>query len=90
MIAVLLSLALVAVRRALAGARRGGPRSLLEYAADTGAGFVLVVPPIVIGAGWFMLLPQCRRRLLLAPLHGRRGQRGHGDALRGPRHPPGP
>ena len=29
---------------------------LLEHATDTGAGFVLVVPPIVIGAGWFLLL----------------------------------
>ena len=66
-ISVLLSLALVAMRRALEGARRGGARSLLEYAADTGAGFVLVVPPIVIGAGWFILARNFGDVFLLAP-----------------------
>lgn len=53
-IGVALALSLAMARRALAaGPRRG---SLLERAADTGAGFVLVVPPVVIGAGWFLLL----------------------------------
>ena len=66
-ISVLLSLALVAMRRALEGARRGGARPLLEYAADTGAGFVLVVPPIVIGAGWFILARYFGDVFLLAP-----------------------
>jgi thiamine transport system permease protein len=67
MISILLSLALVAMRRALEIARRGARRSLLEYAADTGAGFVLVVPPIVIGAGWFILARHIGDVFLLAP-----------------------
>ena len=55
-LSAILSLALVAGRRTLASGRRSGPKPLLEYAMDTGAGFVLVVPPIVLGAGWFLLL----------------------------------
>ena len=55
------------MRRALESARRGARRSLLEYAADTGAGFVLVVPPIVIGAGWFILARHVGDVFLLAP-----------------------
>lgn len=55
LLSVALALSLAAARRALAGARAGGA-GLLESAAGTGAGFVLVVPPIVIGAGWFVLL----------------------------------
>jgi thiamine transport system permease protein len=51
-----LSLALIMARRALSLKRGGRARAFLEYATDTGAGFVLVVPPIVIGAGWFVLL----------------------------------
>ena len=35
---------------------------------DSGAGFVLVVPPIVIGTGWFMLLRQSTDVLALAPV----------------------
>ncbi|TIP98603.1 MAG: thiamine/thiamine pyrophosphate ABC transporter permease ThiP, partial [Mesorhizobium sp.] len=56
LLSVSLSLSLVMARRALALRRRVGARTLLEYATDTGAGFVLVVPPVVIGAGWFLLL----------------------------------
>jgi thiamine transport system permease protein len=67
-IAVALSLALVGMRRALEGGRRGGPRSLLEAAADTGAGFVLVVPPTVIGAGWFLLARHLGDPFTLAPV----------------------
>ena len=90
LISILLSLALVAMRRALESARRGARRSLLEYAADTGAGFVLVVPPIVIGAGWFILARHFGDVFLLAPVHGRHGQRRDGDAVRGARDPAGP
>jgi thiamine transport system permease protein len=68
-LAVALTLALVIARRALeAGRPRGARRSLLEYATDTGAGFVLVVPPIVIGAGWFILLRSVTDVFLLAPI----------------------
>lgn len=57
LLAVLISLALTNnARRALQGNRRVGRRSFAEYLADTGPGFVLVVPPIVIGAGWFVLM----------------------------------
>jgi len=53
---VLLSLALVAAREAVASARKGGRQSLFERGLDTGASLILVVPPIIIGAGWFILL----------------------------------
>ena len=56
LLSVLLSLSLVAMRRKLETARKGGRRSVLETLAGTGANLVLVVPPIVIGAGWFVLL----------------------------------
>jgi thiamine transport system permease protein len=55
-LAVVMSLSLAAMRRALALRRRSGRPGLLERLAGTGSGFVLVVPPIVIGAGWFILL----------------------------------
>jgi thiamine transport system permease protein len=55
-ICLLLSFSLVAARRALAGRRREDGRKTLETLVDAGAGFVLVVPPIVVGAGWFILL----------------------------------
>ena len=42
--------------------------SLFERATDTGAGFVLVVPPIVIGAGWFVLLRHTGAVFAIAPL----------------------
>jgi thiamine transport system permease protein len=52
-LSVLLSLALVAARQEVA---KSGRLSLFERALDTGASLILVVPPIVIGAGWFILL----------------------------------
>ncbi len=68
LLCVLLSAALVAGRRRLEMKRRAGPPSLLERLMDTGAGFVLVVPPIVIGAGWFVLLRRQADVLALAPV----------------------
>lgn len=56
LIAVTLSLSLVAARRSLQLRRRGAFPSLFERLLDSGAGLVLVVPPIVVGAGWFLLL----------------------------------
>ncbi len=64
-LSVALAFALVAARRALAVAL---PGSLLERAMDTGAGFVLVVPPIVIGAGWFVLARHFADVFALAPV----------------------
>ncbi len=56
LLSVLLSLALVACHRAIEYARRGRSSSLLEWASGSGASLVLVLPPVVIGAGWFVLL----------------------------------
>jgi thiamine transport system permease protein len=55
-------------RRALALVRRGWGRSPLEYLADAGAGFVLVVPPFVIGAGWFLMLRHLGDVFAVAPV----------------------
>lgn len=54
-LSVAMALSLVAARRAVS-ARRGWLARLFGWIAGTGAGFVLVVPPIVIGAGWFIML----------------------------------
>jgi thiamine transport system permease protein len=67
-LSVLLSAALVAMRRGLEIARREGTKMLLERFADSGAGFVLVIPPIVIGAGWFILLRRFADVFALAPV----------------------
>jgi len=69
LLCVVLTAALTMARRALA-LRRGasGTKTLLERATDTGAGFVLVVPPIVIGAGWFVLLRHVGDVFALAPV----------------------
>ena len=58
-LSVLLSVSLVIARSALE-LRRGGLNSpgVLERMTDQGAALVLVIPPIVIGAGWFILLRQ--------------------------------
>lgn len=63
---LLLAVSLVRTRQLLEAARRGRPAGFLERAMDTGAGFVLVVPPIVVGAGWFILLRQSGNVLALA------------------------
>ncbi len=57
LVCVALSLSLVMARRAMEISRGPArPPSFLERLSDTGAVFVLVVPPVVIGAGWFVLL----------------------------------
>ncbi|MEZ5812308.1 MAG: thiamine/thiamine pyrophosphate ABC transporter permease [Rhizobiaceae bacterium] len=65
-LSVALSMGLVAARKRLEKARRGRA-SLLELASDTGAGMILVVPPIVLGAGWFVLLRHVGDVFALAP-----------------------
>ncbi|WP_406872840.1 thiamine/thiamine pyrophosphate ABC transporter permease [Aminobacter sp. P9b] len=67
-LAAMIALALVMARRALAGSRQSDKKTLLERFTDTGAGFVLVVPPIVIGAGWFVLVRQSVDVFALAPV----------------------
>jgi len=66
-LSVALALSLAAARQALSRRRRGR-QGLLEWAAGTGAGFVLVVPPIVVGAGWFVLLRHTDFLFAAAPL----------------------
>jgi thiamine transport system permease protein len=67
-LSVALSLALVSTRRRLEAARKAEPKSLLERLTDSGASLVLVVPPIVIGAGWFILLRNTGSVFAVAPL----------------------
>jgi thiamine transport system permease protein len=67
LLSVALSYGLTAARRALQLRRRGGNPSLFELLTGTGAGFVLVVPPIVVGAGWFILLRHVGDVFLFAP-----------------------
>lgn len=66
-LACALSLSLVMARRVLATSRPDGKGSLLEQLTDTGAGFVLVVPPVVVGAGWFVLVRRSVDVFALAP-----------------------
>lgn len=61
LLAVLLSLAIVAAREAV---RNTGSAQIFE----TGASLILVMPPIVIGAGWFILLRHFTDPFTLAPL----------------------
>lgn len=56
LVCLTLSWSLVAARQKIASQRRTPESGFLEKLLDTGAGFVLVVPPIVIGSGWFLLL----------------------------------
>ncbi len=65
--AVALSFALSAGRAALV-VRRSRLARMLRPVMDTGAGFVLIVPPLVVGAGWFILLRTSVDVLSLAPI----------------------
>jgi thiamine transport system permease protein len=67
LLSVAIALSLAAARQALAR-RRAKRASVLESLAGTGAGFVLVVPPIVIGAGWFVLLRHSDFLFAAAPI----------------------
>lgn len=65
---VVLTLSMVGARHRLAGARRSPGPGFLERALDGGASLILVVPPIVIGAGWFILLRRSADVFALAPV----------------------
>jgi thiamine transport system permease protein len=65
---VTLTLALARARHRLAAARRHPRPGLLERALDGGASLILVVPPIVIGAGWFILLRRLTDVFAFAPV----------------------
>lgn len=55
-VCLLLSCGLVMARRSLELQRNATQPGLLEHLMDTGSMMVLIIPPIVIGAGWFVLL----------------------------------
>lgn len=65
---VALTLPMAGARHRLATARRGTRAAFLERALDGGASLILVIPPIVIGAGWFILLRQTADVFALAPV----------------------
>ena len=88
-LSVTLALSLVSARQALERRRGAGVAGWLEKATGTGAGFVLVVPPIVIGAGWFVALRHTDYLFAAAPVMVVDGQRRHGDALCHSRDPAG-
>ncbi|SFT43118.1 thiamine/thiamine pyrophosphate ABC transporter permease [Mesorhizobium sp. YR577] len=67
-LSAMLALSLIMARRALALRRGAGEKTFLERMTDTGAGFVLVVPPIVLGAGWFVLLRHMGDVFTVAPI----------------------
>lgn len=68
LLCLMLSVALVMTRRALELARGAKIPGMLERMADTGATMVLIVPPIVIGAGWFILLRHFGDVFAFAPM----------------------
>jgi len=68
-LSLLLSLSLTMARSAMERSRgRTASPSFLERLFDTGAGFVLVVPPVVVGAGWFILLIDSGSVFSVAPV----------------------
>ena len=69
LLCVLLTYAMVSARHYHASRRRPGSRpSILEKAYDRGSGLILIVPPILIGAGWFILLRHFADVFALAPI----------------------
>ncbi len=65
LLCIAMTAALVAGRHALAAQ---GTAGLLARLMESGAGYVLVIPPIVIGAGWFVLMRTVTDVFLLAPV----------------------
>jgi thiamine transport system permease protein len=55
-LSVLLAWSLMSARQVLSQSTVSLGAAWLESMASTGAGYVLVVPPIVIGSGWFVML----------------------------------
>lgn len=66
--ATVLSLALIRMRKFLELARRGAQPSLLERLAEIGPLALLAVPPVVVGAGWFILLRHLGDVFAFAPV----------------------
>jgi len=68
LVALAISLGLVMAREEMASRRRYGAPGLFERALDLGASLIMVVPPIVIGAGWFILSRHVMDPFSLAPI----------------------
>ncbi|WP_157018360.1 thiamine/thiamine pyrophosphate ABC transporter permease [Mesorhizobium xinjiangense] len=64
----LLTFGLVSGRKRLEARRRSSPAGLAERLMDSGTALVLVVPPIIIGAGWFLLLRLFADAFAFAPV----------------------
>lgn len=54
-LSLIISLGLVIARESLATRRRDARAGMFERSLDLGASLIMVVPPIIIGAGWFIL-----------------------------------
>ncbi|MEJ1119589.1 thiamine/thiamine pyrophosphate ABC transporter permease [Phyllobacterium sp. CCNWLW109] len=54
-LSLIISLSLVITREFLATRRRYARAGVFERSLDLGASLIMVVPPIIIGAGWFIL-----------------------------------
>ncbi len=67
-ISLVVSLALVMAREYLSSKRHYAPPGLFERSLDLGASLIMVVPPIVIGAGWFILSRHFVDPFSLAPI----------------------
>lgn len=67
LITICLAFGMVMARRALELRRGRQPARFLEQSMDGGAMMVLIIPPIVIGAGWFMLLRHTGEVFRMAP-----------------------
>ncbi|CAN7255123.1 thiamine/thiamine pyrophosphate ABC transporter permease [Phyllobacterium sp. LjRoot231] len=67
-LSLIISLALVMAREYLASRRRYAPPKLFERSLDRGASLIMVVPPIVLGAGWFILSRHFADPFSLAPV----------------------
>jgi thiamine transport system permease protein len=67
-LSLVISLALVMAREYLASERRYAPPKMFERSLDLGASVIIVVPPVVIGAGWFILSRHFVDPFSLAPV----------------------
>src|SRR5690606_3941696 len=67
-LSVLLSFFLVSARKALQVSRRGAAAGPLERTVDQAPLLILALPPIVIGAGWFVLLRHLGDVFAFAPV----------------------
>ncbi len=68
LLSVLISLSLVMAREYLQSQRQAAAPGVFERSLDLGASLIMVVPPIVIGAGWFILSRHAIDPFSLAPV----------------------